>query len=1010
MKTTPFLQQVARHYMNAEHLEDYCFVFPNRRSGQFFTHYLQRELVDADMASGSTAPHLMPCVTSINDLVAQFTSTTAATDIDMLFALYKAYSDKMGENAQEFDRFIYWAQLITGDFNDIDRSLNDAHQVYCNLNDLHELSTNYLTDEVAKKVQRIFGDNLFTAFFDKSADADLWQRGNKSGGEAEVEIEGKVKEEFMSLWNALAAIYDGYHKELDSKGLVSPGKQLRLAAEQPPQDVPYGKLVFVAFGVLSAAEVKLFDYFKNYFKNEGKAEFWWDNAGLQCLHDKAPNQPGVLLIEEYCKRFEAKEIDAVEHICSDISVVAVPSSVGQAKAAMGNIQGSAGIETAVVLPDEGLLVPLLHSMGGIQNLNVTLGYPLRSAGIVSLMHIVSRMHNQAIKERDGWTYYREDVYDILSHPIIKRYFTRDAFTLKSNLSVSNPFKIPATEFKDRGFSDLFIPAGDSELTDAKEAHKEYIDHLLNFCNLLGKEMQDASGAGKQNDDDEKSDVDLPLQQAFLVMYIDVLNQLKCALTDCGQSLQRKSVFYLIDRLASSAVVPFSGEPLNGLQIMGLLETRGLDFKHIVMLSANEGILPRHRSINSFIPNYIRRAYGMSTTEQQDAVMAYNFYRLLNRAESVTLIYDSSTQDTSPGEPSRYITQLEKVYDLPLKHIKMTTKVNTSDAVAITVPNDGETVRGQYTRDPETEDAKYLSASVINKFIMCPLQFYLNHVQNLNDDNDVSDFMDAGEFGSIVHDTLMDCYYMDQKQRDFTADDIKNFQDNRLDDRIVYNIKRRYLHQDKPDGKPLEGEAFMLVDTIKSYVNFVLDYDKKVAPFTILECETKHKIRNLKIGSQEFNFTYLADRIDRLADGTLRIVDYKTGSDETWFSDKEGLPDLFEPTTKDRRKAVLQLMLYCYAYILEHPNDEHGNPTKIQPVIYKIKSMSESGVFVGKSTDNYVFSLDDGIAKMFLEEMEKTIGRIYTEGFKQAPVELTNKHCIYCRFVDFCRRTPHEAKY
>lgn len=993
---TPFLQQVAQHYRDAKGLEDYCFVFPNRRSGQFFIHYLQRELVDADMASGLTAPHLMPCVTSVNELVAQFTATTTAGEIDMLFALYKAYCAAVGDHAQEFDRFIYWAQLIIGDFNDIDKSLTDAGKLYCNLKDLHDLSSNYLTPEVEEKVKRIFGDNLFTAFFDKSADAAMWQHG-KDKGTGEAQADGRVKEEFMSLWNALAGIYKGYHDALRDKGLVSPGRQLRLAAEQPPVTIPYKKLVFVAFGVLSAAEVGLFDH----FKREGLADFWWDDAGLANLREKAPGNPAVLLIDGYCKRFGAKQLDTRQTICPDISVVAVPSSVGQAKVVRGMVDiANANIETAIVLPDESLLIPLLHSLDGIDDLNVTLGYPLRSSGIVSLMHIVARMHQQATNEKGVWTYYREDVYDILSHPVIKRYFTRDAFELKASLvDKGNPFRITADVFMGREFEDLFIPAADAD----GQGRQQYIGQLLRFCDLLCNKMQRACGA-TADDDADTSDVILPLQQAFLVMYSDVLNQLKHALNDCGQALQLNSVFYLIDRLAAAAVVPFSGEPLRGLQVMGLLETRGLDFDNIVMLSANEGTLPRHRGVNSFIPDYIRRACGMSTAEQQEAVMAYNFYRLLGRAGSVKLVFDSSTQDTSPGEPSRYITQLEKVYGIPVKHVEMITRVNGSDAVPITVPNDG-TARQRYMNGD-----KCLSASAINKFIMCPLQFYMSNIQDLNDDNEVSDFMDAGQFGTIIHDTLMDCYYSDKKERTFYPVDIEKFQNNELDEKVIRNIKRTYLHQSQPDDSPLVGEAWMLIDTIKSYVNFVLEHDKCNAPFTILECEEKHELP-LTIGGQTFKFKYYPDRIDRLTDGTVRIVDYKTGSDATKFNGASGLPELFEPTAKDRRKAILQLMLYCYAYIQEHPD-----VTRIQPVIYKIKAMKESGVFKttgsGRSQTNedYVFSMDDPVAQDFLKQMETVISRLYNDGYGQAPQALTDKYCIYCRFVDFCRRTPHSGSY
>ena len=1010
---TPFLLQVARHYLEANRLEDYCFVFPNRRSGQFFTHHLQQELVAADRQKGVIKPHLLLCVTSISELVADLTGTVVASDIEMTFALYDAYCQAMGDKAQELDKFIYWAQLIISDFNDIDRSLADAHDIYRNLEDLHDLSSNYLSPEVKEKLRKIFGESLCTAFFDTEADASLWRLYDKpKGGE---ETDDTVKREFMNLWNALEAIYHYYHEVLAGKGVTSPGRQLRLAAEQEGSDSRYVRLVFVGFGVLSAAEVKLFDR----FKREGIADFWWDNAGLPAMLEKAPHDPGALLIDGYCKRFGAMPIAPLEGDGPQIKVVSVPSTVGQAKIAFDEVElmrgsGTApGIETAVVLPDEGLLVPLLHSVHGVPLLNVTLGYPLRSSGIVSLMSIVARLHHQASKEQGAWTYYREDVNDILSHPLMKTYFSAEVLALSTELARTNRFRVPAVEFEIFSFCDLFKPAMDS---DSHGTEGDYLDTLMAFCNLLLNKMQQATAHDDEDEDQQVADgVQVPLQQAFLHMYLDVLNQLKSALAECHQPLQRSTVFYLIDRLASSAVVSFTGEPLRGLQVMGLLETRNLDFSNVVILSMNERIFPRRRSINSFIPNYMRRAHGMSTIEQQEAVVAFNFYRLLNRSRRVTLIYDSSAQKMGSSEPSRFITQLEKVYGKQLRHVDLEPAVKTSSTIPIQVPNTVEGhLRERYggVTGVETGD-KYLSASAINKFINCPLMFYMHYVQGLNDDNEVSDFMDYGTFGNIVHDTLGECYdcqAVRDRQGLIDKDYIQSFKRNRLEAVVVRFIKKHYLHVADEDldhdMSPLRGEALMLVETIGGYVSFVLDYDLQLieqkGAFTVLECELTHSIDRLKVSDESFNFTYKPDRIDRLADGTVRIVDYKTGKDETSFGAAPGLPDLFDNSKPKRRKAILQLFLYCYAYMTEHPDVD-----MVMPVIYKLASMKDSGVMLkgGRGTvpTQFQFTLDHPVVGEFLEQMCKTLKTLYGADFIQAP-EKANA-CNYCRFIDFCRRLP-----
>lgn len=957
----------------------------------------------------------MPCVTSIGELVSRLTGTVKATEIEMLFALYDAYCEAMGDKAQEFDRFIYWAHLIVSDFNDIDRSLADAAEIYSNLEDLHALSSNYLTQEVKEKVSRIFGDDLFTAFFDTDIDASLWRmidaKGEKSGDEKAGP--NAVKQEFLSLWNALSTIYDNYHKILGTKGVVSSGMQLRMGVAAPIEGLPYTKVAFVGFGVLSAAEVEIFGR----FKAGGKADFWWDYAGIRSMLAVAPHDPGALLIEGYCKRFGVQPIAALDGEGPKLRVVNVPSTVGQAKVAFDEVaamhlgHAHVGIDTAIVLSDEGLLVPLLHSVAGVDKLNVTLGYPLRNAEIVSLMHIVSRMHHQASKEKGMWSYYREDVNDILSHPLIKTCFMHEALSMAQELARTNRFRVPASEFAHLSFKDLFTPAMDSgEEGDVKRHQSDYLDHLLAFCNVLLGRMGSAQ-LPTDTDEPEKDGVILPLQHAFLVMYIDVLNQLKRALAECRQSLQRGTVFYLIDRLSSSLIVPFTGEPLQGLQIMGLLETRSLDFDNVVILSMNERVFPRRHSITSFIPNYMRRAHGMSTVEQEEAIVSFNFYRLLNRARQVTFISDSSEQKMGSSEPSRFIDQLEKVYGKSIEHVDMDLEVSLALPIAIEVANPGyASLREQYLSHREYAKEWYLSASAINEYISCPLLFYLHNFKGLSNDNELSDFMDYSTFGVIVHDTLHDFYYSDASQQRgglFTREDIEFFKKNGLEAAVVRNIKKTFLHvpvdQLDTDTEPVRGEAFMLIDTIKSYVTFVLDYDLELidseGPFTVLECEVSHRLPDMEVGTARFNFTYKADRIDRLANGMVRIVDYKTGKDDPDFGSLDDLFDSGKGTQeKGRHKAILQLFLYCYAYL-----QKHDELNAVMPVIYKLSSMKESGVRTGKPIEQFVFSLEDPLVKEFLARIGETVNGIFSKPFVQAA---DGAHaCNYCHFIDYCRRKP-----
>ena len=395
-------------------------------------------------------------------------------------------------------------------------------------------------------------------------------------------------------------------------------------------------------------------------------------------------------------------------------------------------------------------------------------------------------------------------------------------------------------------------------------------------------------------------------------------------------------------------------------------------------------------------------------------MAFNFYRLLNRAANVTLIYDSSAQKMGSSEPSRYIMQLEKVYGFPVEHIEMTPEIHTSSPVSIEVPNRGfDDMRAHYLSHHEKAKEWFLSASAINKYINCPLMFYMHYVQGLNDDNEMSDFMDSGTFGTIVHDTLADCYNGPEalaRGGMIDKDLITAFKRDRLNAAVERNIKKTYMHvpvaELATNTEPLTGEAFMLVDTIKSYVGFVLDYDleliERQGPFTVLECEKPHLMRDMPIGDTTLNFTYTPDRIDRLSDGMVRIVDYKTGSDLTSFS---GIDALFR-SSKDRRKAVLQIFLYCHAYLIEHPELDG-----VMPVIYKLSSMKESGVLKGssngRSNKQVVYDKENSDVQEFILRMQETVKALREEPFMQAPEGAPC--CDYCHFIDFCRRTVSKDK-
>ncbi|MBR6432534.1 MAG: PD-(D/E)XK nuclease family protein, partial [Muribaculaceae bacterium] len=601
------------------------------------------------------------------------------------------------------------------------------------------------------------------------------------------------------------------------------------------------RVVMVGFSTLSVSEVAIFKA----LQQRGVADFWWDNA-LDVLRDDT-NNPAGKMVREYAQLFpmpRSLEPETLEGTV--VEAVAVPSVVGQAKWAFHRVdqwleQGfiphpDNAINTAIVLPDESLFVPLINSVSDkITSLNVTMGYSMRYANIVSLMHLVARAHRQATRRADEWTFYREDVKDILSHPIIKAAFTRQAMELSDQLAERNEWNIPTSTLCDKGFATLFTP-----LRDVKDVNQvlAYIDRLADFCNQVNESIkvtdQTLPPEEMENDDADIRKV-LPLQSAFIDLYVEALDQLKLAFTVHGVPVADDTIFYLIDRLVQAMVVPFEGEPLKGLQVMGLQETRSLDFENLMILSMNERVFPRRHGIASFIPDTLRAAFYMLTGTRQEAIAAYDFYRLIGRASRVVLVY--STANEGGGEASRFISQLKLLYGDKVRFTdyRVDTKV-TSPAEMPIVVDKAHVPMHDYLSPSASVDpvhAHCLSHSSIAEYIDCPLRFYLHHVEHLTDNSDKGDFMDYGTFGDIIHDALQQLYYPPmpggaERKGSYTVTKqmIADFKRGRMREEVLRYIHIHYLH-DEDVTAPLQGEALILQDTLETFVLRALDYDLKM---------------------------------------------------------------------------------------------------------------------------------------------------------------------------------------
>lgn len=998
MATPSLLRQIAQYFHQRPGLHDHCFVMPNHRSCKF----LEREL-----SLTAQGPFIMPEVLTINDFVSQLAHGVNVNAIDALFILYDCYKSLPGNEDTEFDKFIYWGNVVLNDFNDVDMDLIDPEMLFNNVREHREIQANYLDKDLQEIMRAYFKLNQQGI---AAGDEEFWINYDDSNLDPE-----QVKARYLALWRNLLPLYKAYHQELNKKGVKSRGRIYRDAVDAVKDGIDLGHkcYVMVGFNVLSASEVAIFKR----LSNRGKAMFFWDTAS-PIFNPKFPPSAGTTYVKFLQQQFPQPhdfvpaEVDAFP----PINVWGIPSGVGQAKCAFKIVDELIGknlindkenaIDTAIVTPDETLMQPLLNSVSaGIKSINVTMSYSLRDSDIASLMRVVAMMHSRARRSPDQpWQYYRDDVKNVLSHTIIKTCFGLDALKLSHRIDSENLLYIDATMTSGMPFEPLF--RGIDNMTQASSV-VDYLQQLVEFCNTVLQAIATSKPIGDDDDDKNATNGTMTIQEAFINQYVEVLNRVAAAIKKYQLPQCEDTVTFLIDKLASIFTVPLEGEPLSGLQMMGMLETRCLDFNNVIILSANEGVMPRKSRSGSFITDFMRRNYGMSTSRDQESMWTYYFYRLIARAQNVYILYDTSDKALGSSEVSRFVNQLKMVYGCELKERQLTLDVPASKELIINVPKDERVM--QVIESYATPGGKCLSASSINEFINCPLSFYFRHIEGLNADSNDDEFMGSSDFGTIVHDTLQQLYYPsvdgEKRQGEYkvTCAMIKEFKNHRLNHIVCQMVNKVYTRKSDPNA-PLAGEAAIVSESIIMFVKKVLNYDINLLAgdtdfFTVLECERKRENIRLNFGSQEFNFSFTADRIDRLSNGTLRIVDYKTGNDNT----KSTIENIFVPKG-DRAKAILQLLLYCNAYAKDADCTE-----PIQPMIYKIKDMNDTGVKIeGKQLENYLDVNDE-----FSSKMDAVISNFFDpkKPFSQADYSKPSEaSCRYCKFTNFCHRNKKEKDY
>ena len=957
----PFLYQVAALFYaryGAE-VSRLAFVFPNRRTGLFFQKYLTEV---------AKRPLFSPAILTINDLFARLGKRQMADRISLLFLLYSHYIRLSGTD-ESFDDFLYWGELLLNDFDDIDKYMVDARQLFRNLSDLKEIEQgfDYLTEEQVAVIRT------------------FWQSFNQRS-------EASNRRHFIAIWQILFDLYTQFRAALTAEGKAYEGQLFREVAEQTEAyQLPYEQIVFVGLNALSVAEERFLDR----LKQQGVADFYWDTCSAKvCDPDNRASYFVMRNAERYPSRFP---LPTEAHQEAQIEVIGVPSGIGQAKQLhtllqtwfpTDQVSAEEALRTAVVLPEESLLIPVLHAIPSeITHINVTMGYPLAGTPIASLVEAIMALQQQVRWIDRQPRFYYAQVLPLLNHRYLLATDPEGISALVKEIVETNRIYIePDFLARTPLLQQLFVPV---------QQAADLADYLILFLEALNKQLTE-----RPVDPDEsqsaRGQLAKEIEQEFIFHYFATINRMREVMRAHAVEMRLDTFTRLLKRLADRVTIPFQGEPLSGLQIMGVLETRALDFDRLIILSMNEGVFPQHKPANTFIPYHLRRGFGLPTYEHQDSIWAYHFYRLIERAKQVSLLYDTRATGLRSGEVSRFVHQLRYHYRVPLQDKWVVYQVASQPPTPLVIPKD-EAVRRQlaaFRRGGE----RGLSASAINRFLHCPLSFYWTDLEGIQEEDTVSETVESATFGSILH-KAMESLYGRFRGKMVTADLLEALQKNEalLRNTVTQAFASEFFKTDSV--KELRGQNYLNGEIIRKYVERILEQDRRLTPFTYLESEKRIEgWISLTDGSQ-IRLKGFIDRVDQV-DGAVRIIDYKTGGCTPQFTQ---IADLFDPQATSRPKEVMQVFFYCWMYAQWAGQSA---TTPLQPGIYAVRDLFkdafDASIYYKPSKKE---SLRVGDFSQFSDSFEESLRHCLDQLFDPAIpfTQSTPKGCSYCSFKSLCGR-------
>ena len=1067
-----FLEIIAAGYAKKyKDLSRLTFVMPNKRSGYFLLRYFQ-QLYDE--------PVLAPQIVSITDFIARSIPAICDSRLDLLFRLYESYRRVQDNFNMSFEKFSTWGDTMLGDFNEVDMHMVTPDELFKNVADLNYIRTDFLSEEQKKVMVEYFGcspDEMFKEAqrfwkgFDR-LDGDVKNPGEKRGS----------RKEFLSLWQLLPLIYKDFKKNLKEAGLTTEGGAYREAAERIENGYePFrgDKLVFVGFNALAESERRIFFALKHMKvvidgNTERKADFVWDIISNNIVDYKNPAVKFVR-INARDDNFPSPEwlvpdlyLNLPDHK-PKVEVVAVPSNIMQVKVASeildhwktslrqpvssgdalqnpdcsekDSVSLPPDSHIAVVLADERLLLPLLHSLPKeYPDPNLTMGFPLKHTSVISYASLLRKLHMHSRYSEHEDIFLFEDVRDLLSHPYSHVLFTStDIWKVISNVEDSRRLIVSSAVLENLGENASLLFRHFGENTPSTE--------VISY-------IKDVFGKVKNNLYRRSSYLNSNLEKAYIAAYEDALVRLSNCLGEYDIMLTPVGVFNLADRLISGEKVTFEGRPLKGLQVMGMLETRCLDFERVVILSVNEKVIPRVGRTSTFIPNVIRVAFGMPPAHYQEELFAYYFFRILARSNQALLTYDSRSSNSRTPGPSRYLLQMKYLpgaFEYSEKEARFGIPANYCGKLEI--PKEGEISERldrfevqpmELSSDTGKSDIKNFSASALDNYMGCQLKFLYQNVLELYVEEEKLETINAIDLGRIIHGAIEQLYIPKNEDRGhfLTSPKVMTYSklqgilnqktangESLIEEVVKREIIRKHFHvtEEQVAKGQLHGSAVFLLDYIVNYVKNIIRADMQQAPFRLWGTEIKGTVPYPLNDGRVVNVKMVIDRLDQegeSGDNSFRIIDYKTG---TVHIEAPAFEDIFKGNYKAHN--IFQLFLYAELLVfmvekgtiqLPKEIDRDRFIQNLNVAIYAVLQLPDDkgimfpkidNVKISSLADLHAYEADNGVS--FRNLLDDLLSEILNRE-KPFRGEISDRQCAWCDYRLRCeslaaiRNSDHKA--